>query len=124
MKLHTELKTGNTVTAYGDGYIAINGEQYSASLVVQPASLDTDWPVNSVTELTAEHFARLVATGADILILGTGKRQQFPSLALMRPVIEAGRSVDVMDTAAACRTYNILMAEGRTVAAALIVEPA
>ena len=65
---------------------------------------------------------QLLATGADILILGTGRRQQFPSLALLKPVMLAGRTVDVMDTSAACRTYNILMSEGRTVAAALIIE--
>ncbi len=122
MKLHTDPRPGNTVTAYGEGYIAINGEHYSGSLVVQPEAVNTEWRAASVNELTTEHFRQLAATGADILILGTGKRQQFPSPALLRPVMETGRTVDVMDTAAACRTYNILMGEGRLVAAALIIE--
>ena len=122
MKLHTDPRTGNTVTAHGEGYIAINGERYSGSLIVQPASLDTEWHAASAEALTLAHIERLLATGAEILILGTGRRQHFPPLAVLKPVIAAGRTVDVMDTAAACRTYNILMSEGRTVAAALIIE--
>jgi uncharacterized protein len=59
-----------------------------------------------------------------VQLLGTGRRQRFPPAALLRPLIEAGRSVEIMDTGAACRTYNILLAEGRAVAAALIVESA
>jgi len=122
MKLHTDPRTGNTVTAHGEGYIAINGERYSGSLIVQPESIDTEWRASGITSLEVAHIEHLLATGAEILILGTGKRQQFPPLALLKPVMAAGRTVDVMDTAAACRTYNILMSEGRTVAAALIIE--
>jgi uncharacterized protein len=122
MKLHTDPRTGNTVTAHGEGYVAINGERHSSSLIVQPDALDTAWQVASIAALEPAHIERLLATGADILILGTGRRQQFPPLALLKPVIAAGRTVDVMDTSAACRTYNILMSEGRTVAAALIIE--
>lgn len=122
MKLHTDPRTGNTVTAHGEGYIAINGQRYSSSLIVQPEAIDTEWQAVSVAALEPSHIEQLLATGADILILGTGRRQQFPSLALLKPVMLAGRTVDVMDTSAACRTYNILMSEGRTVAAALIIE--
>lgn len=122
MKLHTDPRTGNTVTAHGEGYIAINGERHSGSLIVQPEAIDTEWRVASLAALELAHIEHLLATGADILILGTGRRQQFPPLDLLKPVIAAGRTVDVMDTSAACRTYNILMSEGRTVAAALIIE--
>lgn len=122
MKLHTDPRTGNTVTAHGEGYIAINGERYLGSVMVQPEHIDTNWQVQNVAALDSSHLERLLATGADVLLLGTGKRQVFPALALLKPVIQAGRTVDVMDTAAACRTYNILMSEGRTVAAALIIE--
>lgn len=122
MKLHTDPRTGNTVTAHGEGYVAINGERYSTSLIVQPEAIDAEWQANDVDSLAAAHIERLLATGADILILGTGKRQHFPPLALLKPVMAAGRTLDVMDTPAACRTYNILMSEGRAVAAALIIE--
>lgn len=122
MKLHTDPRTGNTVTAHGEGFVAINGQRYSGSLIVQPERIDTDWQVAAAADLAIAHIEVLLATGADILILGTGKRQRFPALELLKPVIRAGRTVDVMDTSAACRTYNILMSEGRTVAAALIIE--
>lgn len=122
MKLHTDPRTGNTVTAHGEGYIAINGQRHSGSLIVQPDAIDAEWQVADIAALDSGHIERLLATGADILILGTGKRQHFPPLALLKPVIAAGRTVDVMDTSAACRTYNILMSEGRAVAAALIIE--
>lgn len=122
MKLHTDPRTGNTVTAHGDGYVAINGQPYSGSLIVQPEHIDTEWQVSAVADLATGHIEHLLATGADILILGTGKRQHFPALNLLKPVMAAGRTVDVMDTSAACRTYNILMSEGRAVAAALIIE--
>lgn len=122
MKLHTDPRTGNTVTAHGEGYVAINGERYSSSLIVQPEAIDPEWQAVDAASLTPEHIERLLATGADILILGTGKRQHFPPLALLKPVMATGRTLDVMDTSAACRTYNILMSEGRAVAAALIIE--
>lgn len=122
MKLHTDPRTGNTVTGHGKGYIAINGEQHAGSLIVQPEALDTTWQCSSVSALTPEALSQLMATGADILLLGTGQKQHFPPLSLLKPIIQAGKTVDVMDTAAACRTYNILMSEGRRVAAALIVE--
>ncbi len=122
MKLHTDPRTGNTITAHGEGYIAINGERHETSLIVQPESIDTTWQITASSALTSAHLEQLLATGAEILLLGTGRRQHFPSLELLKPVIMAGRTVDVMDTSAACRTYNILMAEGRKVAAALIIE--
>lgn len=122
MKLHTDPRTGNTITAHGEGYVAINGERHGGSLIVQPEAIDTTWQVSHMSTLSSEHIEHLLATGAEILLLGTGRRQQFPPLDLLKPVIMAGRTVDVMDTSAACRTYNILMSEGRKVAAALIIE--
>ena len=72
--------------------------------------------------LATEHLTQLAAFSCDVLLLGTGLRQRFPSPALLRPLIESGRGFEIMDTAAACRTYNILVGEGRIVLAALIVE--
>ncbi len=123
MKLHADTYSGqNTVTAYGSGFVAINGRRYERSLVVTPDSLDPEWPASTLDELRAEHLAPLAASGCDVVLLGTGARQRFPSPAILRPMIEARIGVEVMDTAAACRTYNVLMAEGRKVVAVLIVE--
>ena len=123
MKLHADTYSSqNTVTAYGSGFVAINGRRYERSLIVTPDSLDPEWPAATLDELRAEHLAPLAASGCDVVLLGTGARQRFPSPAILRPMIEARIGVEVMDTAAACRTYNVLMAEGRKVVAVLIVE--
>ena len=83
------------------------------------------WPTGgrrAPTALTEAHLASLAALTGTVLLLGTGVRQRFPAPPLLRPLVAAGIGVEVMDTGAACRTYNILVAEGRAVAAALIVE--
>lgn len=123
MKLHADTHSGqNTVTAYGSGFVAINGRRYERSLIVTPDSLDPEWPPKSLDDLKAEHLTSLAASICDVVLLGTGARQRFPSPATLKPMIDAGIGVEVMDTAAACRTYNVLMAEGRKVVALLIVE--
>lgn len=123
MKLHADTRNAqHTVTAYGPDHVAVSGRILRRSLLLLPDSIDEHWGPDSFADLAAEHLAPLAQLTCDVLLLGTGMRQRFPSAALLRPLIEAGRSIEIMDTPAACRTYNILMAEGRRVAAALIVE--
>lgn len=126
MKLFLDPRplTLNTVTAHGAGYVAINGERYERSLIVAPERIETDWGPPTPDALTQEDFLRLAAFECDVLLLGTGRRQRFPARPLLEPLRSRGRVVEIMDTPAACRTYNILLAEGRAVAAALIIEPA
>jgi uncharacterized protein len=128
LKLHAApYPARHTVTAYGDDHVVIDGRAYGRSLLLLPDRIDTDWGPENFAGLAEAHFAALAdlpERGCDVLLLGTGRRQRFPTPALLRPLIEAGRGVEVMDTPAACRTYNILLAEGRAVAAALIVETA
>jgi uncharacterized protein len=123
LKLHDDsLSTLHAVTGYGDHHVSIDGRELRRSLLLMPEHLDLDWGPDDFAALAQAHFAPLATLRCDVLLLGTGRRQHFPSPALLRPLIEAGRSIEVMDTQAACRTYNILMAEGRVVAAALIIE--
>lgn len=123
MKLHLQTPSQqNLVSAYGAGFVAINGERLERSLIVTPATLNRDWPPASFDALDESHFTGLAQIDCEILLLGTGKRLRFPSPALLRPVYEVRIGLEVMDTYAACRTYNILMGEGRKVAAALLVE--
>jgi uncharacterized protein len=110
------------VTAYGPDYVTVNGRMLRHSLLLLPDQLDESWGPDDFTGLTQAHLAQLAHISCDVLLLGTGGKQRFPSPALLRPIYEAGRGVEVMDTPAACRTYNILVAEGRAVAAALIIE--
>ena len=121
MKLHAAGPSGvNTITAYGDDYVEINGERRRANLVVLPDRI-IDWPALSFDALTHEDFAFLQSMHAEIVLLGTGARQRFPHPRLTEPLARSGIGLEVMDMRAACRTYNILVAEERKVAAALLL---
>jgi uncharacterized protein len=108
-------------TASGPGYVAVNGVRYQQAIVVTPEQVLTDWAVRDFASLDAGHFAYLLALQPEILLLGTGDKQQFPHPGLYRELIRAGIGVECMDTAAACRTYNILMSEDRKVVAAILL---
>ena len=122
MKFHLEAATAlNTFTGYGDGYVMVNNRRIEKSVIVLPERIIADWPATSFEALAPEHLAALAGLDREIILLGTGARQRFPRPELMRPLIQAGFGVEVMDVQAACRTYNILMAEERKVAAALLL---
>jgi len=123
LKIEREQAEGrNTFTGYGEGYVEVNRTRYGESLVVSGDRLVTAWPAASVEGLTADHMAAIVELKPEIVLLGTGSTFKFPDAALLAPLYKAGIGVEVMDTPAACRTYNILLGEGRNVVAALIVE--
>ena len=120
MKLHLTQSDGqNLITGYGAGYIEINRKRYEHSLIVLPDSLIADWHAKDFESLSTEHFDQLVALKPEVVLLGTGDKHRFIHPKLTKSLTEAGISLECMDTAAACRTYNILMAEGRHVAAAI-----
>ena len=123
MKLHTSNTAGlNLFTAYGDDFVAVNQEKYFANLILLPESIIRNWTAATVGTLTEADMEMLTGLGTEIILLGTGSRLRFPSGALLRPFANAGIGLDVMDLPAACRTYNILAAEGRKVAAALLFD--
>lgn len=120
MKLHlANPRNGNALTGYGAGFLAVNGIRYEHALVVTPDAAPARWPVDSANALTAEAAALLLAGSPEIIIIGTGPAQIFPEPARLRPLIEARIGVEIMNTPAACRTYNVLMGEGRRVLAAI-----
>jgi len=104
--------------------VTVGGIDYRNSLIVAPDTLMADWPVRSIQDLVAAHLDAALELEPEVLLLGTGTRLSFPPHALYASVISRGVGFEVMDTAAACRTFNILLAEDRRVVAALIVEPA
>lgn len=145
MKLHTDPASKlNTVTAYGDGYIEVNLIRFSHAVVFGPEGDINHWPVSEADAITATLLrqaaglpeaaadpmafldepegapAPLPADAPEVLLVGTGARQRFLSPAVLAPLLRAGIGVETMDTQAAARTYNILMAEGRRVVVALI----
>jgi len=120
VKLHLSTASGrNAFTAYGEGYVMVNGARHESSLIVLPDRL-LPWDATSVEGLSAGDFSIFLDMKIEILLLGTGKSQRFPPPALTRRLVAAGIGLEVMDLQAACRTYNILMAEERRVAAALL----
>lgn len=123
LKLHADSRNvQHAVTACGPDHVAVGGRVLCRSLLLLPDRVDTHWGPETFAALEPGHLAPLLELACDVLLLGTGTRQHFPAPATLRPLIEAGRGIEVMDTPAACRTYNILVAEGRSVAAALIIE--
>jgi uncharacterized protein len=122
LKLHADAPTAlNTVTAYGPGFIEINKVRHASAVLLTPDRVEP-WVVASFEALEAADLERLRALDPEVALLGTGSRQRFPHPRLSRALDEARIGLEVMTTAAACRTYNILMAEGRKVAAALLLE--
>lgn len=122
VKIEREQAEGrNMFTGYGPGYVEVNRTRYAQSLVVGADNLVTDWPLKAIEALAADHFAAILQMEPEIVLLGTGAAFVFPEPARLAPLRNAGVGVEVMDTNAACRTYNILLAEGRGVVAALIV---
>ncbi len=120
MKLHLTSADGrNAITGYGSGYVEINGKRYDSSLVVLPTRIETGWTLAPDGEISLDAISFLAGLDVEIVLLGTGTTQRFPPPATLRPLIDAAIGFEIMDTNAACRTYNILMAEDRRVAAAL-----
>jgi uncharacterized protein len=125
MKLHsTNTQQYQTITAYDETGVEINAIHFAHSLIVMPEVAPMPWPVSSFDALTAENFEQISAAAPDVVILGTGAKQRFVHPKLISSLTARRIGVESMDSQAACRTYNILMAEGRKVALALIIEPA
>ena len=124
LKLHADTPTAlNTVTAYGPGFIEINKVRHSSAVLLTPERAEP-WAIASFEALAERDFERLLALQPEVALFGTGSRQRFPHPRVTRALAEARIGLEVMTTSAACRTYNILMAEGRKVAAALLPESA
>ncbi len=122
MKLHLTQAAGNQlITGYGEGWVAVNTIRYERSLIVLPERVIKDWDATDFDSLTVAHFERIAELKPEVVLLGTGKTHRFIHPRLTAPLTAIGVSVECMDTAAACRTYNILMAEGRQVAVALVI---
>lgn len=109
------------IRRYGAGHIVINDRTVTSSIIITPTTLDTGWPPETFAQLAAEHCAMLLDREPDVMLLGTGKRQRFPAPDIMARMLAVGIGLEVMDTPAACRTFNVLMNEGRRVVAGLLM---
>ena len=126
MKLYQDKHANtNVITGYGDGHVMISKTRHDGNVLVSAGKVVNDWAPQAggdLAGLSAEDLARAAELGAEILIVGTGRRQRFPQPQLLRGLVEARIGFEFMDFAAACRTYNILVAEGRAVVVGLLHE--
>jgi uncharacterized protein len=122
LALHLNTDTNYySFTGHGEGYVAVNDKRFNRPLVVMAGEVRTDWPASDFASLTSAHFGYFLDLKPEILLLGTGARQQFAHPELYRELIKARIGIEFMDTPAACRTYNILVAEDRKVVAAVLL---
>ena len=121
MKFHLQTPAANLIAALGDDWIRIGETEYRQNVIVTPDAVATGWAPGGFAALTALDFASLLSYTPEIVLLGTGLAQRFPHPRLTAALTDARVGVEVMDTRAACRTFNILIAEDRRVVAALIV---
>ena len=123
MKLHSDPQSSqNTITGYGIGFLEVNQTPYSHALIVQPEGKVLAWPIEEIQDLSEDHFSMISALLPELVIVGTGKKQVFLNPKILQPLIKAKIGFEMMDSQAACRTYNILMGEGRKVLAAILLE--
>lgn len=141
MLLQKESNPGlNTITAYGAGYVEINGQAYRHPVRFSPDGSVESWPITDATQMTHAALREIAGikdaaadpmafldnigpsntSGTEVVLIGTGDRQQMLPHAIVAPLLQLGIGVEAMSTQAAARTYNILMSEGRRVVAALI----
>jgi uncharacterized protein len=122
MKLQPDKFDVQAITGYGPGWVGVNGERVEHSVIVASSGERLDWHAGRYEDLGPEHFAKIAELDIEVAIFGSGPRIRFPRPAWLAPLIDKRVGLETMDTAAACRTYNILAQEGRRVAVALLIE--
>ncbi len=124
MKLQPDRSSAPTLTGHGPGWVAVDGERIHHSVIVGSEGQRIAWSGSRFEDLGPAQFEQLAQLDVEVLIFGSGSRIRFPRPAWLAPLVARRIGLETMDTAAACRTYNILAQEGRRVAAALLVESA
>jgi uncharacterized protein len=122
MKFHLNAGEGNVFTGHGSGFVRLGLVEFRESLLVTPERIVTGWASGGFAGLTEQDFAAIAALAPEVALLGTGGSLRFPLPRLSRPLVDAHIGLEVMDTPAACRTFNILAAEGRKVAAGILID--
>lgn len=121
MKLQPDRTQGPTLTGYGEGWVAVNGDKVQTSLLISSAGHRLDWNCTLFEELSAADFAPILDWDIELVLFGSGARLRFPKPEWLAALYARRIGVETMDTQAACRTYNFLAGEGRKVVAALIL---
>ena len=122
MQLHSDRSDVQMVTGYGPGWIAVDKVEHTGNILMASSGFLRPWNCTSFESLTPEHFAELAQLDAELILFGSGSRLRFVHPSWLQPLMARRIGLETMDTHAACRTYNVLAAEGRNVIAALILE--
>ncbi len=122
MKLHPDQSNAQTITSYGEGWIAVDGERITRSVIIGSGGQRIYWNCKQFSDLDASHFAHLAELDTELVIFGSGSKIRFPKPVWLQPLMQRRLGLETMDSQAACRTYNILAGEGRRVVAALLIE--
>ncbi len=124
MKLHPDQSNVQTITSYGVGWIAVNGERIAHSVIIGSGGQRIAWNCRQFADLDASHFAQLTELDAELVIFGSGNKIRFPQPIWLQTLMQRRLGLETMDSQAACRTYNILAGEGRKVVLAVLIEDA
>ena len=122
MKLQPDKSDAQSISGYGPGWVGVDGEKITHSVVLSSRGERIAWPAERFEDLGTAQFELLAKVECEVVIFGSGSRIRFPQAAWLEPLMAKRIGIETMDTAAACRTYNILAQEGRSVAVALLLE--
>jgi uncharacterized protein len=122
MKLTPDAATGYSIHSYGAGWVSVNGERHTQSLVLSASLGPQPWNCPDFEALGEAHFQQLLQLKPEMVVFGSGERLRFPKPQWLQSLYAQRIGVETMDTQAACRTFNFLVAEGRVVVAALLLE--
>lgn len=122
MKLHSDRSDVQTVTGYGAGWVSVDKQEHRGNLLIGASGFLRPWNVANFESLTEAHFAELAQLNAELIIFGSGDKIRFVHPSWLQALMQKRIGFETMDTHAACRTYNVLAAEGRNVIAALLLE--
>jgi uncharacterized protein len=110
------------IRGYATEGITVGERVLTRSFILSPDGLIENWPPRNRLTLCSEHLGAILDLSPELVILGTGRRLEFPSAEVLRPLLERHLGVEVMTTDAACRTYNVLFGEDRRVVAGFMLE--
>jgi len=122
MKFTADAATGNFIRAYQPGQLTVRNEIIHCNAIISHDRIITDWQPAAVHEMSIADFRSALELRPEIILLGTGNKQKFPHIALLTQLLQSGIAIEVMETGAACRTFNVLLGERRAVVAALLID--
>lgn len=122
MKFTADSTSGNIIRSYSPGEIKLRGEIIRSNLIISQDKVIPDWDPPSIEQLSIADFAPALEQKPEIILFGTGRLQKFPGISLLTEIMRSGTAIEVMETGAACRTYNVLISEFRSVVAALLID--